>query len=116
MSPVYNTRIMGPAHVANVTDLACRTALCHRARRPHHLSGRFSDLQAPADRSEAQRAEPHLRSLSRISAGLPHDDDLRRAAEVLNDGKKVAILAGRGALGASDELEQLAEMLGSAHH
>ena len=45
--------------------------------------------------------------------GLPPDDDLRAAADILNAGKKVAILAGRGALGASDELEQLAEMLGA---
>src|ERR1051326_7475968 len=27
---VYNTRVMGPAHVENVTDLACRTALAYR--------------------------------------------------------------------------------------
>src|SRR5207248_6422837 len=38
-------------------------------------------------------------------------DALRRAADVLNAGKKVAILAGRGALGASQELEQLADIL-----
>src|SRR5205807_3804593 len=37
--------------------------------------------------------------------------DLERAAEILNRGKKVAILAGRGALNATDELEQTAEML-----
>jgi pyruvate dehydrogenase (quinone) len=36
---------------------------------------------------------------------------LRRAAEILNAGGKVAILAGRGALGATDELERLAETL-----
>ncbi len=37
--------------------------------------------------------------------------DLRRAAGVLNAGKKVAILAGHGALQATDELEQVAEKL-----
>ena len=37
--------------------------------------------------------------------------DIERAAEILNAGKKVAILAGRGALGATDELEQVAELL-----
>jgi pyruvate dehydrogenase (quinone)/pyruvate oxidase len=36
---------------------------------------------------------------------------LRRAADILNSGKKVAILAGRGAIGAADELEALAEKL-----
>src|SRR5436853_5584757 len=39
--------------------------------------------------------------------------DLDKAAEILNKGKRVAILAGRGAIGAGDELEQLAEMLGA---
>jgi pyruvate dehydrogenase (quinone)/pyruvate oxidase len=36
---------------------------------------------------------------------------LERAADILNQGKKVAILAGRGALNATDELEQTAELL-----
>src|SRR5439155_9960055 len=45
------------------------------------------------------------------SARLPAEEDLHRAAEILNTGSKVAILAGRGALGATDELEQVAERL-----
>ena len=39
------------------------------------------------------------------------DDDVRAAADVLNAGKKTVILAGQGALGAGDELEQLADLL-----
>src|SRR5207245_5555378 len=39
--------------------------------------------------------------------------ELEKAAEILNQGKKVAILAGRGALDATDELEQTAELLGA---
>jgi pyruvate dehydrogenase (quinone)/pyruvate oxidase len=42
---------------------------------------------------------------------LPEEDDLRKAAAVLDAGKRVTILAGRGALGAVDELEQLADVL-----
>ena len=53
----------------------------------------------------------HTSDVPAFKAGLPAEDDLRRAAEVLNAGKKVVILAGRGALGAADELEQLAETL-----
>src|SRR6266542_4424105 len=30
---IYNTRVMGPDHVENVVDLACRTALSYRGRR-----------------------------------------------------------------------------------
>jgi len=46
-------------------------------------------------------------------AQLPSEADLMQAVEVLNAGKKIVILAGRGALAATDELEQLAEILGA---
>ena len=41
----------------------------------------------------------------------PFDADLRRAADVLNAGEKVAILVGAGALGATDEVIAVAEKL-----
>ncbi len=44
---------------------------------------------------------------------VPYDHDLRRAADVLNAGKKVAILVGAGALGATDEVLAIAEKLGA---
>ena len=44
---------------------------------------------------------------------VPYDDDLRRAAEVLNSGKKVAILVGAGALAATDEVIAVADRLGA---
>ena len=49
----------------------------------------------------------------RAARGCPNRADLNDAAEILNAGKKVAILAGRGALNATDELEQTAELLGA---
>src|SRR5207247_3818117 len=48
-----------------------------------------------------------------ISVQLPSDTELLRAADVLNAGKRIAILVGRGALHATDELEQVAERLGA---
>ena len=42
---------------------------------------------------------------------VPYDADLRRAAEVLNSGKKVAMLVGAGALGATDEVIAVADRL-----
>ena len=44
---------------------------------------------------------------------LPADDDLRRAAEILNAGERVAILVGQGAMHAAAEVEQVAELLGA---
>src|SRR5437763_1719264 len=44
---------------------------------------------------------------------VPQDEDLRRAAEVLNGGQKVAILVGQGAANATDELPRVADLLGA---
>jgi len=44
---------------------------------------------------------------------VPHEQDLRKAAEVLNAGKKVAVLVGAGALQATDEVIAVAETLGA---
>jgi pyruvate dehydrogenase (quinone) len=109
---VYNVRIMGPTHVENAADLACRTALSYR--KVAHIAFPV-DIQAmEAERKGSQRNVPHHTSdVFARSARLPEEADLRRAAEVLHTGKKIAILAGRGALGAAEELEQVAEKLGA---
>src|ERR671933_2006704 len=44
---------------------------------------------------------------------LPRDDDLQRAADVLNAGERVAMLVGQGAKDATDEVIQVAELLGA---
>src|SRR5690349_12075037 len=44
---------------------------------------------------------------------VPHDDDLRKAAAILNRGTRVAMLVGAGALGATDEVTEVADRLGA---
>jgi pyruvate dehydrogenase (quinone) len=44
---------------------------------------------------------------------VPGDADLARAADVLNAGKRVAMLVGQGALHAGEEVQEVAEMLGA---
>ncbi|MCO6437591.1 MAG: thiamine pyrophosphate-requiring protein [Phycisphaerae bacterium] len=44
---------------------------------------------------------------------IPKDSDLKRAADVLNAGKKVAMLIGAGAISAADEVMETAEILGA---
>jgi len=109
----YNERIMGPTHVENVVDLACRTAIAYRT---------VSHITFPVDlqeqevkkRQRSKRNIPHHTSRAEAEGAMLADPaDLDKAAEILNKGKRVAILAGRGAIGAGDELEQLAEMLGA---
>jgi pyruvate dehydrogenase (quinone)/pyruvate oxidase len=108
---VFNERIMGPTHVENITDLACRMALAYHG--VAHITFPV-DLQEKEfkERQRSKRNVPHHTSDTYArSARLPSASDLEKAAEILNRGKKVAILAGRGALNATDELEQVAELL-----
>ncbi len=108
---VYNTRIMGVAHVRNVTDLACRTALNYRGVAHLNIP---SDIQDQTSDERSKRNVPdHTSEILACSARLPREEDLARAAEILNSGKRVAILAGQGALRAGDELIALAEKLGA---
>ncbi|HZS95656.1 MAG TPA: thiamine pyrophosphate-dependent enzyme, partial [Terriglobales bacterium] len=110
---VFNERVMGPTHVENLTDLACRTALAYR--RVAHLAFPV-DLQEK-ELKERQRSKRnvahHTSDVNARSARIPDPTELALAAEILNQGKKVAILAGRGALNAGDELEQIADLMGA---
>jgi len=108
---VYNERIMGPNHVENVTDLACRTALAYRGVAHITFPVDFQE-QEINPRQRSNRNIPHQSSdVAARSARLPDRGSLEKAADILNRGKKVAILAGRGALDATHELEQAAELL-----
>src|SRR5262245_526462 len=106
----FNERIMGPTHVENLADLACRTALTYRG--VAHITFPVALTEMPAQRNRLKRNVPgHTSDVYARSARLPDADALRRAADLLNAGKKVAILAGAGAIGAADELEQVADQL-----
>ncbi len=106
---VYNQRIMGKAHVENVAELACRTALAYRG--VAHLTIPVDIQEQEADKTSMRNVPHHVSDVLALSARIPHRGDLERAAEVLNKGKRIAILAGQGALGAGELLEQVAERL-----
>ena len=108
---LYSTRVMGKNHVESVANLACRTALSYRG--VAHINFPV-DLQEQETDTASKRALPgHASRAWARRAALPSADDLARAAAVLNAGRKVTILAGRGALEATEELERLAETLGA---
>ena len=107
---IYNARIMGPTHVENFADLACRSALSYRG--VAHITFPVDIQSMSADRLRSKRNVPHHTSDVFVhSARLPEETDLQRAADVLNNAKKIVILAGRGALGAAQELEDVAQRL-----
>lgn len=108
---VYNTRIMGPNHVENAVELACRTALAYRG--VSHITMPVDLQSEPAqERLRSKRnIAGHVSDLMAVSARVPDEDQLATAASLINSGKKTAILAGRGALGAREQLIKAAERL-----
>jgi pyruvate dehydrogenase (quinone) len=95
----------------NVLDRAIRVALAERAP---------TAIIIPSDLQELEYTAPsHEFKMVPSSVGVdwptavPDDAAIRRAADILNAGKKVAILAGGGARNARSELEQIAELLGA---
>ena len=110
---VYNERIMGPEHIDNVVDLACRTALGRRG--PAHLAFPIDYQTADADDiMRYKRNVPgHTTTAFKRPVRTPEASELKTAAEALNGRTKVAILAGQGARGAGHELEEVAEILGA---
>jgi len=110
---VYNTRVMGASHVENVTDLACRTALAYRGVSHITIPVDVQEEELESKRISKRNVPHHTSDVCAIGALVPPDRDIERAAYLLNSGKRVVILAGRGALKAGEELEVLAETLGA---
>jgi pyruvate dehydrogenase (quinone)/pyruvate oxidase len=109
---VYNERVMSAAHMEPVADLAIRSAIDKRG--VAHITIPIDVQQEPVKQGRSKRNRPHHTSAQRaIPGNVPSMGDLKEAAAILNDGKRVAILAGQGALHASAELIALAEMLGA---
>ncbi|HWG30601.1 MAG TPA: thiamine pyrophosphate-requiring protein [Steroidobacteraceae bacterium] len=97
--------------VRHMVDRAIRVAVGER---------RVTAIILPNDLQEADYEEPpRLHGTLHSGIGfskprtVPYERDLKRAADVLNAGKKVAMLVGAGALGATDEVIAVADKLGA---
>jgi pyruvate dehydrogenase (quinone) len=101
-----------PVQVRHLIDRAVRIALCERT---------VTCVIVPKDVQEmdAEPEPPHAHGTVHTSIGyhpprvVPAEEDLRRAADVLNAGKKVAMLIGRGAATAAEEVVRAADLLGA---
>jgi pyruvate dehydrogenase (quinone) len=101
-----------PSQFPNLIDRAMRIALAERAPTCIIVP---SDLQ-----EEAYTAPEHaFKQVPSSAPGLVRpltrapDEEIARAAEVINAGTKVAILAGQGARGAAEELVRVADLTGA---
>jgi pyruvate dehydrogenase (quinone) len=101
-----------PAQVRHLVDRAHRIALDQRTVTCLIIPNDLAEEPAvpePSHRHGTLQSAPGRRA-PRV---VPHETDLRQAAEILNAGEKVAVLAGQGARGAHEEVMQLAERLGA---
>ena len=104
--------VTDPKQVRHLVDRAVRIAKVCRC---------VTCIIIPNDVQELDAVEKPPRAHGTIHSGigfplsriLPHESDLRKAAEVLNSGKKVAMLIGAGALGAAEEVIEVADLLGA---
>lgn len=110
---VYNARVMGAAHVENVIELACRTALACRGVAHVTIPVDVQSQPLSSDVRSERNVAHHVSDLTAISNQMPSDEQLMRAADILNASKKTVILAGRGALHARKQLIAVAERLAS---
>lgn len=108
---VYNVRVMGPAHMENVVDLACRMAISRRG--VAHITVPVDFQTQTVEKRSARNVAHHNTTILAHSISIPSKEDLQSAADLLNEGEKIVILAGGGSLHATNELEQIAEILGA---
>ena len=101
-----------PAQIRHLVDRAIRIAKVERT---------VTCIIIPNDVQELEAVETPPRAHGTVHSGLgfsmprvvPTNADLHRAAEVLNSGRRVAMLVGAGALQASDEIIKVADILGA---
>ena len=101
-----------PAQVRHLVDRAVRIAKDQRTVTCVIIPNDVASM-------EAVETPPHEHGTIHSSVGysrpvvVPHESDLARAAEVLNEGERVAMLVGQGALHATDEVIETADRLGA---
>ncbi|MBI3804568.1 MAG: thiamine pyrophosphate-requiring protein [Nitrospirae bacterium] len=108
----YVQTAMDAVQIRHLIDRAIRIAKAERT---------VTCLIIPGDVQELEAVPHPPRKHGMILSGIGHtdprvvpaEDDLRRAAEVLNAGERVAILIGAGALQATDEVIEVADLLGA---
>jgi pyruvate dehydrogenase (quinone) len=109
VASAYVEVISKPQQVRHVLDRAIRVAVGHRTVTcvivPHDVQR--EEYQEP----EHEHAMQHSSIALTTPRMVPHNDDLRHAADVLNAGERVAMLVGAGALQATDEVIAVAERL-----
>jgi pyruvate dehydrogenase (quinone) len=109
----YNQRIMGPAHVNAVVDEAIKTSMSRRTVSHITIPKDIQEWTSSDEERSGANIAHHSADLFAAMHPVPPAELLERAAALINDGSKVAILAGRGCLGAREEVLAVADLIGA---
>ncbi|MGH9519696.1 MAG: thiamine pyrophosphate-binding protein, partial [Terriglobales bacterium] len=107
----YNEAIVNANQAEMVTDLACRHALAKGTVAHINLPVDIQEEPAKEKLSEMRPARTTTSAVRPRYVTVPCASDLDRAAAILNHAKKIAILAGAGAVHAREDLIAVAERL-----
>jgi pyruvate dehydrogenase (quinone) len=110
---VYSERVMGPTHVNVVVDAAIRTALARRGVAHVNIAKDMQEWPASDQKRSSMNIPRHSENGFAAPRPLPPQAMMQKAADILNEGSRVLMLVGRGALGAREEVLQTADRLGS---
>src|SRR5579884_1451460 len=121
----FNQQVQGSTDVRNLASVACRTALSRRT--VAHITFPIDYQVAEAKDGDYRHTGGPVKMPGQLDAPpagfypsgdghlsvaqVPNPNSLNQAAALLNQGQRVAILAGHGALAAGNELAQVAELL-----
>jgi pyruvate dehydrogenase (quinone) len=109
----YSERVMGPSHVINVVDTAIKTALGRRTVAHLTIPKDVQDWTSADDERSSANIANHSADVFEADRPLPSLPRLQAAADLLNAGTRIVILAGRGCLRARTEVLALADKLGA---
>jgi pyruvate dehydrogenase (quinone) len=108
----YVQTAMHPAQVLHLVDRAARIALADRTVTCLIVPNDLQEAEIGAASSQG-RARPRPSADFTIPKVIPDEADLHRAADLLNAGRRPAMLVGQGALHATDEVSAIARRLGA---
>jgi pyruvate dehydrogenase (quinone) len=108
----YLVEVNVPEQLPNALDRAIRTAESRRAPTALIIPSDVQTLEFTPPQHEFKQV-PSSRPNSSRAVLVPPEDELGRAAELLNAGEKVAILVGQGARNAVEQVQEVADLLGA---
>jgi pyruvate dehydrogenase (quinone) len=109
---VFNERVMSAPHAVNVVDMAIRSAYGRRGVAHITIPKDIQEWEVSDKHRSNANPKHHSADWSAPSTAKPVQSKIQQAADLINEGSKVVVFIGRGALHCGEEVTQLAETVG----